>query len=448
MATNNVVKNVKARTAFKSELAPNWYKSPNFIPLPGELVFWDECKRSGYGWKKATDGKYYSRKMDLAQVTKTTPDSDIWNTTALTSTEPTEGTEKYYLDGTKVRTKEAANYYVDENGYLYTIDATTGKEVYSVTRRLQKKGGNNVPLLQIPVQDIPYIKDSDKHWWIGEEDTGIYAAAPTISANGKWVINGVESNEIAIPIVTINETGEWCVNGASLGNKAMFTIWNSYSSVEELNNSKAEIPINSFVIISISDNPDTPEDETNPENARLYFKDENENLKYIADFSGPQGFKGDPGRGIAEIKLLQDNVVNDQLSSSQYQIKYTDDTTSEFIVYHGKSPEITIQDGYWCIDGEKTETKAESMPGENGITPHIENGNWWIGTTDTGVSAGGIVFTPIINDGTLSWENNGSLPNPESVNLKTLYELTEADRALIITEVVTQLNNQWTGGNF
>ena len=201
MATNNVVKNVKARTAFKSELAPNWYKSPNFIPLPGELVFWDECQRSGYGWKKAADGYYYSRKIDLAQVTKTTPDSDIWNTTALTSTKPTEGTEKYYLDGTKVRTieDEDEDYYVDENGYLYTVDATTEKEVYTITNRLWKKGGNNVPLLQIPVQDVPYIKDGD--WWIGETDTNI-----SVSGND-YILTDDDKQDIAD--LVIETLGTW-----------------------------------------------------------------------------------------------------------------------------------------------------------------------------------------------------------------------------------------------
>lgn len=39
----------------------------------------------------------------------------------------------------------------------------------------------------------------------------------------------------------------------------------------------------------------------------------------------------------------------------------------------------------------KLETQnASGLPGKDGITPHIENGNWWIGDTDTGVRAAGI----------------------------------------------------------
>lgn len=32
---------------------------------------------------------------------------------------------------------------------------------------------------------------------------------------------------------------------------------------------------------------------------------------------------------------------------------------------------------------------AGALKGQDGITPHIENGNWWIGTADTGVRAEG-----------------------------------------------------------
>ena len=51
------------------------------------------------------------------------------------------------------------------------------------------------------------------------------------------------------------------------------------------------------------------------------------------------------------------------------------------------------QDGYWVINGMKTNVKAAGSNGENGTdgkTPHIgENGNWFIGETDTGIKAEG-----------------------------------------------------------
>ena len=54
------------------------------------------------------------------------------------------------------------------------------------------------------------------------------------------------------------------------------------------------------------------------------------------------------------------------------------------------------QDGYWVINGVKTNVKAAGSNGEDGEngtdgkTPHIgENGNWFIGETDTGIKAEG-----------------------------------------------------------
>lgn len=63
------------------------------------------------------------------------------------------------------------------------------------------------------------------------------------------------------------------------------------------------------------------------------------------------------------------------------------------------------------------------LKGENGQTPTIgENGNWYIGDTNTNVKAAGAngtTFTPSVDaDGNLSWTNDGSLENPETVNIK------------------------------
>ncbi|MGN0818698.1 MAG: InlB B-repeat-containing protein, partial [Candidatus Coproplasma sp.] len=73
------------------------------------------------------------------------------------------------------------------------------------------------------------------------------------------------------------------------------------------------------------------------------------------------GSDGADGRGIVKIEKTATVGLVDT-----YTIYYSDDTTSTFTVTNG-------QNG-----------------GENGITPHIgENGNWYIGETDTGVKAVG-----------------------------------------------------------
>lgn len=64
---------------------------------------------------------------------------------------------------------------------------------------------------------------------------------------------------------------------------------------------------------------------------------------------------------------------------------------------------------YWLLiakkgdKGDKGETGGKGAAGKDGTTPHIgSNGNWYIGDTDTGVSAGGAshIFEVIVGDGT------------------------------------------------
>lgn len=60
----------------------------------------------------------------------------------------------------------------------------------------------------------------------------------------------------------------------------------------------------------------------------------------------------------------------------------------------GITPTIEIsEDGYWIINGEKTNVKAEGQDGANGAdgkTPYVgENGNWFIDGVDTGIPATG-----------------------------------------------------------
>lgn len=75
------------------------------------------------------------------------------------------------------------------------------------------------------------------------------------------------------------------------------------------------------------------------------------------------GTPGADGRGIVSIELT--STVG---KVKTYTITYTDETTSTFDVTDGK----------------------DGIDGEDGVTPHIgENGNWWIGETDTGIAATG-----------------------------------------------------------
>ena len=125
---------------------------------------------------------------------------------------------------------------------------------------------------------------------------------------------------------------------------------------------------------------------------------------------------------VSSIKRLSsaDNVET-------YEMSFIDGTKSTFQIYNNEAvlPEITIVDGFWAINGVKTDVKATAAEGKgilkieykestndkniytitytdntnslleipkgaNGDTPRIgENGNWFIGDVDTGVKASG-----------------------------------------------------------
>ncbi len=151
------------------------------------------------------------------------------------------------------------------------------------------------------------------------------------------------------------------------------------------------------------------------------------------DATGPKGENGNNGSdGVSIIKIEKTDGDGTSGSYDTYTIYYSNSTTSTFKIYNGKdgdnghSPSIEIgTNGYWYIDGISTGVKAKGEDGngidyivktssegnvdtytikytngttsifvvtngKDGQTPYIgDNGNWWIGEKDTGVSAKG-----------------------------------------------------------
>ena len=118
-----------------------------------------------------------------------------------------------------------------------------------------------------------------------------------------------------------------------------------------------------------------------------------------------------------------------------------------------------IKNGNWWIGSTDTGVKAEGAPGQpgakgnDGQTPYIKNGNWWIGSTDTGVRAKGAdgqpgdkgaTFIPAVSaDGVISWTNDKGLDNPEPANIKgDPYTLTTADKNAIAASVKASLTSE------
>ena len=141
------------------------------------------------------------------------------------------------------------------------------------------------------------------------------------------------------------------------------------------------------------------------------------NVKGEQGAVGPQGPQGEDGNGISSIdKTSTEGLVD------TYTITFTDGTTTTFTVTNGKdgqngeqgiqgiqgvpgvdghTPVITIQGGYWYIDGINTNVLAEGIKGdvgpqgpqgnpgkdgEDGITPQLKIGadNYWYVSYDNG----------------------------------------------------------------
>lgn len=95
----------------------------------------------------------------------------------------------------------------------------------------------------------------------------------------------------------------------------------------------------------------------------------------------------------AIVAALQGNVyitkVNEKTDGS-YQIVFSDGNVITIRNgVDGQTPRIG-DNGNWWIGTTDTGVKAKGVDGANGQTPHIgNNGHWWIGNTDTGVKAEG-----------------------------------------------------------
>ena len=120
-----------------------------------------------------------------------------------------------------------------------------------------------------------------------------------------------------------------------------------------------------------------------------YEGDEWQNLVAIADIIGPTGQKGADGANgkTPEFRVsentLQWRYVGDEIWLNLYDL-------SVLKGLDGKDG-INGKDGAAGKDGTNGINGQDGRDGADGNTPFIgENGNWWIGTTDTGVKAAGV----------------------------------------------------------
>lgn len=111
---------------------------------------------------------------------------------------------------------------------------------------------------------------------------------------------------------------------------------------------------------------------------------------------GDKGEKGDDGVGIKSVTQTTTSTADS--GENVVTVKLTDGSSSQFKFHNGSkgssgkdgdTPYIG-SNGNWWIGTTDTGVKAQGNAGTDGQTPHIgDNGNWWIGSVDTGVKAQG-----------------------------------------------------------
>ena len=168
-------------------------------------------------------------------------------------------------------------------------------------------------------------------------------------------------------------------------------------------------------------------------------------------------------------------TIDMRVADGYIQYSNDDGATWENLIVIADLKGAAGKDGTNGTDGAPGKDGADGAPGKDGITPTIgENGNWYLGTEDTGKpsrgatgpqgadgkdgtngtdgapgkdgadGADGTTFTPSVSAaGDLSWTNDGGKANPAPVNLKGPqgpagddYVLTPADKTQIAEAVI------------
>lgn len=117
----------------------------------------------------------------------------------------------------------------------------------------------------------------------------------------------------------------------------------------------------------------------------------------------------------------------------------------------GRAPYIDAQTGTWFvwdngkgiyIDTGAVAAGVKGDPGQNGVTPHIgDNGNWWIGDSDTGTPARGPQGANGDGAGTVTGiEINGQTYSPDESGVIVLPELGSGDSAGAAEAAVNEHN--------
>ncbi len=287
-----------------------------------------------------------------------TIENGYWHIDGVSTLQEAQGVKGETGNGISSITKTSTEGLVD----VYTITYTDGNtSLFTVTNGAKgDQGEQGIQGIQgVPGEDghTPVITIQDGYWYIDGVST-LQAAQGVKGETGNGISSITKTNTSGlVDTYTITYTD---------GTTSTFTVTNGKDGVDGEQGIQG-IP---------GEDGHTPV--ITIENGYWYI--DGVNTQQVA-----QGVKGDTGNGISSIIKTSTSGLVDT-----YTITYTDGTTSTFIVTNGKdgedgeqgiqgiqgiqgvpgedghTPVITIQDGYWHIDGVNTQQVAQGVKGDTG----------------------------------------------------------------------------------
>lgn len=243
----------------------------------------------------------------------------------------------------------------DENGNVYAIPAIQG-----APGAPGADGENGI---------TPHIDETTKHWMIGNTDTGIVAEGPqgATGPQGEQGDTGPQGET-----GPQGKTGPRGPQGPKGDTGSGFKVLGYYATAAALSAAVANPEAGMAYGVGTAEPYD------------IYIYD---SVSKTWKNNGPlQGAKGDTGVGVANV-TFDDDVMTVYLTSGAH---YSSGSLRGPQGVKGDAG-AKGEKGDPGAQGEKGATGAAGAPGADGITPTIgANGNWFLGSTDTGKPSRGV----------------------------------------------------------
>lgn len=240
----------------------------------------------------------------------------------------------------------------------------------------------------------PTINATNKHWFIGSTDTGIVAEgkdgnSPHVGQNGHWYVGdtdtGIEAHGHDGSVCTIDPTTKhWKIDGVDTG----IVAEGKAGSVCTIRQS------DKHWLIDGVDTGVVAKGETTVLDGSYIYNNATHKWHQMFVYTDPETgdktvFVSDTGvDSRPEVTVPRCTVT--KVGGTVTITCVDNEGTTTSTVNDGVSPHIDAITGNWFIGTTDTGVHAKGDKGDTGTSPHIgANGHWYVGTTDTGINAKG-----------------------------------------------------------